>query len=94
MGPENLRAGDLARGFSFGETDTWGDLFLDDNGTIKPIAGAGGVGFFVVTDDGSFEGNLYMSLVLEPGEYYLRVAPETEGVTGAYTVEAVGFELE
>jgi len=76
-----------------GETDTWGDLYLDDNGTIKPIAGAGGVGFFVVTDDGSFEGNLYMRLVLEPGEYYLRVAPETKGVTGTYTVEAVGFEL-
>lgn len=79
---------------TYGQTDTWGDLYLDDNGTIKPIAGAGGVGFFVATDDGSFEGNLYMSLVLEPGEYYLRVAPETEGVTGTYTVWAVGFELE
>ena len=78
---------------TYGETDTWGDLYLDDNGTIKPIAGAGGVGFFFVTDDGPFEGNLYMSLVLEPGEYYLRVAPETEGVTGTYTVWAVGVEL-
>ena len=79
---------------TYGEIDTWGDLYLDDNGTIKPIAGASGVGFVVVLDDGTFEGNFYISLVLEPGEYYLRIAPETEGVTGTYSVWAVGTELE
>ena len=78
-----------------GTTDTWGDLYLDDNGTIRPIAGSGGTGFVVVLDDGgTFEGNFYITRVLEPGEYYLRIAPQTEGVTGTYSVWAVGVELE
>ena len=78
-----------------GLTDTWGDLYLDDKGTIKPIAGAGDGLIQRTPDGGEFRGNFHLDLVLDPGEYYLRVIPEKEGEKGgSYRVMVSAFALE
>ena len=78
-----------------GLTDTWGDLYLDDKGTIKPIAGAGDGLIFIIPSGGEFRGNFHLELVLDPGEYYLRVSPEKEGETGdSYRVMVSAHTLE
>ena len=78
-----------------GQTDTWGDLYLDDKGTIKPIAGAGDGLIFIIPSGGEFKGNFSLDLVLDPGEYYLRVSPEKEGEKGgSYKVMVAAHTLE
>ena len=74
-----------------GGTDTWGDLYLDDNGTIKAIAGIGsastGTHVSILPDGSEFIGNFHMKIVLDPGKYYLRVSHEKEGApAGTYQV--------
>ena len=66
---------------TWGDTDTWGDLYLDDNGSIKAIAGTGRW-----ADRGNFaiQGNF------EAGTYYLRVSAEQGGKAGTYQVSVFG----
>ena len=71
---------------STGDTDTWGDLYLDGKESIKPIVGSGSYG--------SNENFGFDNVILEPGTYYLRVSPETDDATGTYGVSVASFLLE
>ena len=62
---------------SEGEADTWGDLYKYDGDMIEAIAGTG---------RWADRGNFALQMVLEPGDYYLRVTPENSGDTGTYQI--------
>ena len=82
-----------------GPVDTWGDLYIDDNGTIKAIAGIGSsnVGTYVVilNNDTEFIGNFQMKIILEPGQYYLRVSHENDdSEPGTYEVRVAPEKID
>ncbi|MYC72288.1 MAG: hypothetical protein F4X17_16415 [Gemmatimonadetes bacterium] len=78
---------------SDGPSDTWGDLYLDDNDSIKPIAGTGD-GVTTIVDGREFTDNFSFEMVLEPGDYYLRVVPEKEGDTGTYSIRVAAWFVQ
>ena len=71
--------------YSHSRHNTWADLYrVDAAGGIRPIAGSGD-GVTVVIDGQDYTQNFFFDMVLDPGDYYLRVVPEG-GSTGTYSL--------
>ncbi len=68
-----------------GDTDTYGEVFRDDDGDIT---------FIIGTSDFGVYPNFGVEAVLDPGTHYLRVSGDNQEVEGRYQVFIYGWPVE
>ena len=68
-----------------GDTDTYGEVFRDDDGDIT---------FIIGTSDWGWDPNFGFNVVLDPGTHYLRVSGDNQEVEGPYEVVMASFTAE